>query len=115
MRSGLLPEASFEFSDPRLDRGHLTFEIGDALFDDLATPLLVRQQGLDAAQRLRDRVVFLLEPVEAAVELVEMTENVGSEVAQLGLEPIEAAVDLRELALKQLDELLILSVRHGDI
>ncbi|PYN96220.1 MAG: hypothetical protein DMD91_22240 [Candidatus Rokuibacteriota bacterium] len=77
--------------------------------------MLVRQQGLDAAQRLRDRVVFLLEPVEAAVELVEMTENVGSEVAQLGLEPIEAAVDLRELALKQLDELLILSVRHGDI
>ena len=126
MRSGLLPEASFEFSNPRLDRGHLTFEIGDAFFDDLAPPLLVGQQRLDAAQRLRDREVFLLEPLETTVDLVEVTEYFAAESTQFSVEAIEPAVDLGEpaldlgepaldlgeLALEELNELLVLGVRH---
>ena len=115
MKGRLIAQAGFQLGNPCLDRGHLPLEIGDALLDDLTAALLVSEKTFDAAQRLRDRVVFLLEPIEAAIDLIEMAENVGSEITQLGLEPIEAAVDLGELALEELDELLVLSVRHGDI
>ena len=155
MRRGLLAEAGLELGDPRLDRGDLTLELGDTVFDDLTAALLVGLQALDPAQRLGDRVVFLLEAVEPAVNLVEVPEHFAEALVDVRLEGVEAllerveatadqrelaidpgeltidprelTVDLselasdlgklvvnsRELALEELDELLVLRIRHA--
>ena len=154
MKNGFLAEAGLDLGDPCLDRSNLTLELGDAVFDDLAAALLVGQQRLDPAERLSDRVVFLLESLEPTVDLVEVPEHFAEALVDVRLEGVEAllerveatadqrelaidpgeltidprelTVDLSELAsdlgklvvnsgelaLEELDELLILGVRH---
>jgi hypothetical protein len=84
-----LPPA-LDLLDPGLERGHLAFQAGHALLDDLAPAGLVGQQCLDAPERPGDRLVLLLEPFQASVDFVEMAEDLAPELAQFALEGVEA-------------------------
>lgn len=112
--------------DSRLQDSDLPLQLGKIAFDDLAPTALIGKSGLDPPERLRDRLVFLLEPLESPVDLVEVSEHVVSKLAKLtprlaepnldagesavGLR--ESAVDLRELAPEKLHELLVLACGH---
>jgi hypothetical protein len=94
----------------------------------------VRGLALEPAQRLRDRDVLLIEPVEAAIHLIEVAQRFSVVPVYLGLHLIEAAVhpvespshgaellidgvelliDGLEAMPEKLDEILILARRHG--
>ena len=64
-----------------LERRQITLE-------NLPPPALVGQYRLDAPQLLRDRVVLLLQPLQAPVELVEVAENLPEALVDLVKAPI---------------------------
>ena len=70
----------------------------------LAPALLVGECRLGPARRLRDRVVLLLEPLESAVELVEVSEELAAQLgdvvtsADLAAHLVEPATDFGEPA-----------------
>jgi len=51
----------------------LTLELVEAAFEDLASADLVGQQRLYPPERLSDGVVLLLQPLQAPVDLRELT------------------------------------------
>ena len=66
----------------------MLLQIRQVALDDLPPLVLVGQARLDAAQRLRDREVFLIEPLEATVDLIEVGVDTGGSISAraLGLE-----------------------------
>lgn len=96
---------------------------------DLAPAVLVGRARLDPSQSLRDRVVLLLEPLEAVVDRIEVPEHLLPKLDDLVvhcvepaihcIEPVthlgepaidlgELATDLSELVSQKFDELLVL-------
>jgi len=65
---------------------------------DLAATALVAKARLDPAQPLGDRLIFLLEPFEPAVDLVEVAEHLASQFGNLPVDFVESPVDLVETA-----------------
>ncbi len=96
-------------------------------FQELALHLLVDEQALDTSQGLGDGVALLLEALESPVDLVEVTEDFAESFVDAPLESVEtllehveaavdrheALVDRGELAAQEVDELLVLALRHG--
>ena len=52
---------------------------------------------LDAAQRLRDREVFLIEPLEATVDLVEVSEHLVAQLGDPGVHRVDPPTELAKL------------------
>ena len=94
----LVSEALLDLFDPGLERGDVPPQFGEVALEDLAPAELVREACLDPAQRLRDRMVLLLESVESPVDLVEVPEHLPPQVGDLTVDLVEAAVDLIETA-----------------
>src|SRR5438093_4404066 len=121
------PEAQLDLLDPRLQGRDLLLELREVALEDLAPAALVGEAHLDPAQGLDDRLVFLLEPLEAPVDLVEVPEHIVSELGEPAVDVVEPAVDLGEpvadfvepavdfgeLASQEFDELLVLGRCHG--
>ena len=75
----------------------MLFQIREVAFDDLPPLVLVRQARLDAAQRLRDRKVFLIEPLEATVDLVEVSEHLAAQLGDPGVHRVDPPTELAKL------------------
>src|SRR5262249_33329766 len=60
--------------------------------EHLAARPLVDQTALDPAKCLRDRLVFLLEALQAAVDLVEVSEDFGAELVEPPIQRVEPLV-----------------------
>ena len=131
---GSAVEAVLDVFDARLQRGHLPLQLSQIALQDLAPTALVGQPRLDSAQGLGDGLLFLLQPLESSIDLVEVPEDIlaqlGKNAVDLGepavhlREPVahlgepavhlgEPAVHLRELTAQELDELLVLRRSHG--
>ena len=102
------------------ERAHLLLQLGEVAFQDLATAVLVGETGFDPAKRLRDRVVLLLEPLEAQADFVEMAEHLSAELGELIVHPVESAIDrgevagdFGELTSEEFDEFVMLGRGHG--
>ena len=127
-------DPALDFVDAGLEVGDLTPELVHAALQNLPPCHLVRHQGLDPSQPLSDRLILLLEPLEAPADLVEVPEHHTAQVAELLLETCEpmtyldgasvhldkplvdfgeAPIDLGELAPEKLDELLVFAVGAG--
>jgi hypothetical protein len=92
-------------------------QFGDVALENLAPARFVGESDLDPPQSLEDRLVLLLESLEALVDRVEVAEHL---VAQLGdhlgeptIHGVEPAIDVGELAPQELDELPVLCRGHG--
>jgi len=123
----LASEALLDLLDPGLERSHVLLQLREGTLEDLAPATLVGEPRLDPAQGLRDRVVLLLESLEAEVDRIEVPEQVLSQLGELEVylvepavdlvEPVvhlaEPAVDLGELASQEFDELLVLGRGHS--
>ena len=112
MKSRLASEALFDLLDPGLERSHVLLQLREGALEDLAPAALVGEPRLDPAQGLRDRVVLLLESVEAVVDRIEVPEHVLSQLGDPEVRLVEPAVDLGELASQEFDELLVLGRGH---
>jgi hypothetical protein len=82
--------------------------------------LLFVQLTFDAPKRLEDGEIPLVESIESLVDLVEVTENLLTELCVRSVQPIEATVDGheslvdgRKLPAEELDELLVLTGTHA--
>ena len=98
--------------DAGLERGDLVLQLGKITLENLSPAALAGGSRLDPAQRLRDRVIFLFEPFEAAINLVEVPEHVLTQPGDLTLQGIEAIVDRRELVAEELDQLRVFGRSH---
>ena len=115
----LASEALLDVLYAGLQRRDLLLQRGEVTLEDLAPAVLVCESDLDPAQRLRDRVILLLESFESPVDLIEVPEHVPSQVAELAAHLTELAahlveptVDLGELASQEFDQLLVLGRGH---
>jgi hypothetical protein len=61
--------------DADLERGEVLLELCKITFDDLMPTSFIGEPCFDPPERLGDRVVFSLEPLDAPVDLVEVTEH----------------------------------------
>jgi hypothetical protein len=118
----------FDMLDAELGRGDLGPELGDVPFEDLAPAALVGACGLDASEGLGDCLIFLVEPIEAPIELVEVAEPLGPDIAGPLLEPVEplvepikapvdrdeAPIDGREPPAREFDAVLGSGARHDE-
>src|SRR5262249_51850551 len=86
------PQALLDVLDARGEHGDILPERRQIALEHLAPRPLVDQTALDAAERLRDRLVFLLEALQAAVDLVEVSEHFGPKRVELTLEGVEAPI-----------------------
>jgi hypothetical protein len=120
-----------KFFDPRLEGRDVALELVCTLLQDLPPLQLVGQPGFDPLQGLNDRLAHI-ELVEVAEDIAELRRDgvepsvrspLGIEAANDDPKPvvnrceqpvdgIEAPVDAGELLTEELDELLILAVRH---
>ena len=96
MSGVLLTEAGFDGFDAGLESGRLLLQLSHAALENFPARLLVSEDRFDAAQSLNDGHVLLLEPLEATVDRIEVSEDFGAKLSQLGLEPIEPAIDALE-------------------
>ena len=112
-----MPEALLEVVDAGLESGDAVLQLGEIALEHLAPARLIGEAGFNSAQRLKDRLVLLLEPLEAPVDFIEMLEHlltkVGEHLCETSIHRVESAVDLRELASQELDELPVLGRGHG--
>ncbi|HMH51352.1 MAG TPA: hypothetical protein VK548_14040 [Candidatus Acidoferrum sp.] len=92
-RKRLAIETLFEVFDPDLERGDVLLQLGQITLQDLAARPFIGVARLDAAQRLRDREVLLLDPLEAPVELIEMAEHLTPQVGNLMLHAVDAPIN----------------------
>ena len=104
-----MSEALLDLFNPGLERGNVPLQFCEVALEDLAPAELVCEACLDPAQRLRDRLVLLLESVESPVDLVEVPEHLVAQLGELVVHLVEPMVDRGELAPKELDELLVLA------
>ncbi len=116
----LTPEALLDLVDPGLQRRHVLFQLCEGALEDLAPAALVSKPRLDSAQGLRDRVVLLLESLEAVVDRIEVPEQFLSQLGDAEVYPVESAVHLGEpvadlggRAVQGRGELLVLGRGHG--
>jgi hypothetical protein len=119
-RRELRREALLDLFDPGLERGDLLLQLAEVPLEDLSPAAFTGESGLDPAQRLRDRVVLLLESLESPVELVEVPEHLLTQLGDLLTHFgdllthfTELAVDRGELATQEFDELRVLGRGHG--
>ncbi|HEY3066439.1 MAG TPA: hypothetical protein VGL09_11650 [Methylomirabilota bacterium] len=122
-----MPEALLDIVDAGLEGGDLLLELGEVAGQDFAPAALVGKGGFDPAQRLDDRLVFLFEPLEPTIDLVEVPEHISPQIVEPSVDRVEPAVDLRESAIdlresaidlaepgsEELDELFVVSRAHG--
>jgi hypothetical protein len=111
--TGLELETLLDLVDSGLECGDLVLQLGEITLENLPPTSLAGGSRLDPAQRLRDRLVLLLEPLKAAIDLVEVPEHLVAQPGDLMLQRIEAAVDGGELLSQELDELRVFGRRHG--
>jgi hypothetical protein len=118
--TGLELETLLDLVDSGLECGDLVLQLGEITLENLPPTSLAGGSRLDPAQRLRDRLVLLLEPLEAAINLVEVPEHVLTQPGDLMFQCIkatvdrrEATVDGRELLPQELDQLRVFGRRHG--
>jgi hypothetical protein len=97
-----------------LERGNPLLQLAKVALENLAPPTLVGEASLDPAQRLRDRLVLLLEALESPVDLIEVPEHVAAQLGELTADVGKLTVDLGKptvdlggLAPKELYELLM--------
>ena len=64
--------------------------------EDLAPAAFVGEPRLDPTQRLRDRLLFLLEPLESTVDLVEVPEDLLPEFGEPAVRLVKSTVGRRE-------------------
>ena len=91
-----LPESLFQFFDPALKARHVAPQFLQAALQHLTLHFLVSQEILNTAKPLEDRVILVLKPLQAPVELIEMAEDVAELFIMLGelrLDRIEALVN----------------------
>jgi hypothetical protein len=132
--SALASETLLDLFDPGLEPSHVLLQLCEGALEDLTPAALVGEARLDPAQGLRDRVVLLLESLEAVVDRIEMPEyilsqlgdaevylvepaaHLGEPLADLGeptVHPGEPVADLGELAVQRFDELLVFGRGHS--
>jgi hypothetical protein len=90
-------ESLLERHNAGLEGHDVLFQIRQVLLDDLSPLVLVRQARLDTPQRLRDREVFLVEPFEATVDLVEVSEHLVAELGDPGAHRVDPPAELANL------------------
>jgi hypothetical protein len=111
----------------------MLLELCQGALKHFAPAVLVGQPCLDPSQGLRDRVILLLEPLEAVVDRIEVPERLLPKLDELVvhcvepavhcvepvthcIEPVthlgEPAIDLGELVSQKFDELLVLGRGH---
>jgi hypothetical protein len=96
----LASKALLDVLDAGLERGDLLLEHGEVALEDLAPAALVAEMGFDPAQRLRDRVILLLEPFEAPVDLIEVPEDLASELGHFPSQFGHLAAQLDDLTVE---------------
>jgi hypothetical protein len=100
-RARRAPEALLEVVDAGLELGDAVLQLVEVALENLAAARLVGEPRLDPPKRLEDRLVFLLEPLEPTVDLVEAPEHLlsqlGDHLGEPELHRVEPAVDLGEL------------------
>jgi hypothetical protein len=109
----LTSEALLDLLDPGLKHSHVLLQLCEVALKDLASAALSGESCLDPAKGLRDCVVLLLESLQSAVDLIEVSEHVVAQLGEVEVYLIEPAVDLGELASQEFDELLVLGRSHG--
>jgi hypothetical protein len=121
-----VPEALLDVLDAGLEGGDLLLELGKVAGQDLAPAALVGKLGFDPAQRLNDRLVFLLESFQPTIDLVEVAEHISPQIVETSVDRVESVVDVVESAVdlgepavdlgepgsEELYELLVLSRAH---
>lgn len=97
--SGSSPRALLELRNARLKILDLLLEIRHHALQDLTPRRLVSEKGLDPTEGRHDRVIFLLQPLEAPVQLIKVRQHVP-ELLVDGLEPLiqrrEPAVQVKD-------------------
>ena len=89
-------QALFEVFDSDLEGGDVLLQFRQIALQDLPARPLTGESRLDAAERLRDREVFLLEPVEPPVNLVEVAEHLAPQLGNLVLRPVDPPIQDRK-------------------
>src|SRR5262249_52018763 len=106
-------QPALDVLDPSVEHGDVLSEPREVALEDLPPHALVGQQRLDAPERLGDGLVFLLQPLEPPVDLVEVAENLAAQLVEAAVYRLEAAIDRLEALTEERDELLVLGCRHG--
>jgi hypothetical protein len=101
-----------EIVDSQLKGGELLPEAFQSAFEELATAARLGHQRLDPAEGLHDGLVFLFQPLETAVDLVQVTMGFAEVTVKLFTETVEPAVNAGELTGQELYELLALGRMH---
>jgi hypothetical protein len=99
--------------DAGLERGDLPLQLGEVTIENLSAAALAGQPRLDPSQSLGDRLLLLLEPLESAVDLVEVPEHVLTQLGDPAFQRVEATVDRGELATQEFDQLRVFGRGHG--
>ncbi|HET8577387.1 MAG TPA: hypothetical protein VFO18_09830 [Methylomirabilota bacterium] len=76
-----------------MERGDALFELGEVALENLAPPALVAETGFDPAQRLRNRLILLLQTLESPIDLVEVPEHLAAELGDLTFNSVKPAVN----------------------
>lgn len=111
--AGLAGKAGFDLLDAGLERCYLLFQFGQVAREHLALTGFVCETRFDPAQGLHDRLVFLLQAFEPAVNFIEVTEHFAPQLSNLPVDAVKALIDLGELTAEELDQLLVFGRRHG--
>jgi len=74
-------------------------QLREGALEDLAPAALVGDPRLDPSQGLRDRVILLLESLEAVVDLIEAPEHLLSQLDDAEIRLVKPAVHLGEPAI----------------
>jgi hypothetical protein len=101
-RAGLARETLLEVVDAGLERGDPVSQLGEIALENLASASLVGEARFDSPQGLKDRLVLLLEPLEAQIDRVEVPEHllskVGDHPGESTIHLVDPTTDGRELA-----------------
>ena len=103
----LASDAGFDIFDAGLERCHLLFQLVQVARENPPPTALVAEARLDPAQSLGNRLIFLLEPFQPAINIIEVAEQLASQIANLAFDLVKAAVDCCELRPEELDQLLV--------
>ena len=87
--------------DPK--RSDVLLEGREVVLEDFPAAALVSQGRLDATQRLRDQQVLLMQPLDPAVQRVEVAEDLAESVVHLLLERADPLVELEDMAGELMD------------
>jgi hypothetical protein len=101
-----------EIVDSQLKGSELLPEAFQSAFEELATAALLGHQRLNPSQGLYDGLVFLFQPLETTIDLVEVAMGLAEVAVKLLTETVEPAVNAGELTGQELYELLVFGRLH---